>query len=379
MNAQNYGFIYNELIVDPSRNIITKRLRKSLIDSSMTCSGTDMAARQQQRKDGERKLRKEIQFYVSLQGKSGSYCRIPAPFVMPRVVSLSMSMDKDPELQIQYFQDYEPLTERFPYASATESMRVIREILDHIRPLHEHSPRIQITHEEYNQALKTEVYDKIVERYSSVSWTDIYPEFERLTHVNGVKVRPLMEYATILYDRIQSLSADRVKTQTVVKDGRHTLRQCLTYIHGDIHLGNILVPDKWACIESDTPRYVFIDPRGYFASYGIFGEPHYDYAKLLFGISGYSVFDQMAIEECEVSDVPDVNELNIQIPFIEKYSNIYESLDDPDWKSAVPELTDELTRLLSLSIWLGNNSTFISPHKKLTSLMISRYLCERFL
>jgi hypothetical protein len=72
-------------------------------------------------------------------------------------------------------------------------------------------------------------------------------------------------------------------------------------------------------------------------------------------------------------------EMNITIPFIDEYSSIYKSLDTPEWQSSVPELTAELTRLISLSIWLGNNSTFISPEKKLMSLMISRYLCERFL
>jgi len=86
------------------------------------------------------------------------------------------------------------------------------------------------------------------------------------------------------------------------------------------------------------------------------------------------------------SGLPELNdsgsglpELNITIPFIDEYSSIYKSLDTPEWQSSVPELTSELTRLISLSIWLGNNSTFVSPEKKLMSLSISRYLCERFL
>jgi hypothetical protein len=153
----------------------------------------------------------------------------------------------------------------------------------------------------------------------------------------------------------------------------------LTYIHGDTHLGNILVPKPGTCIVSDTPRYVFIDPRGYFASYDVFGDPHYDYAKLLFGISGYSRFDQMTIDVNDINELNGLPEMNITIPFIDEYSSIYKSLDTPEWQSSVPELTAELTRLISLSIWLGNNSTFISPEKKLMSLMISRYLCERFL
>ena len=378
MNAQNYGFIYNELAIDPIQNRLIKRTRRSLIDGASSTTATAI----QQRKEGEMKLRKEIQFYMSIQGGD---CRIPPPFVMPQFYASSVaSSASSPELHIQYFADYEPLTERFPYSTTTTTTTttVIREILDHIRPLHEHSPRIRITNEEYIQALQVEVYDKIVERYSSVDWKNIYPEFERLTHVNGLKVRSFMEYATIIRRRVDALGSP------ATNPGRS-----LTYIHGDTHLGNILVPKLGVCIDSDTPRYVFIDPRGYFASYDIFGDPHYDYAKLLFGISGYSRFDQMTIERCEVNEaVSEVNgapemtdgisckpEMGITIPFIDEYSSIYKSLDTPEWQSSVPELTNELTRLISLSIWLGNNSTFISPEKKLMSLMISRYLCERFL
>lgn len=367
MNAQNYGYIYNELVIDPTRNRLIKRTRRSLVDGASSTTAVAI----QQRKEGEMKLRKEIQFYMCIQ----AYHRIPSPFVMPRFYAAPAAAASSPELHIQYFADYEPLTERFPYLG-NGSMTVIREILDHLLPLHTHSPRIPITEEEYKVAFRVEVYDKIVERYSSVNWKNIYPEFERLTHVNGVKVRSFMEYATIIRQRVDAL------VSPATSPGRS-----LTYIHGDTHLGNILVPKPGGCIVSDTPRYVFIDPRGYFASYDVFGEPHYDYAKLLFGISGYSRFDQMTIERCEVNEVNGavnevngaVNEMDISIPFIDEYSSIYTSLDTPEWQSSVPELTAELTRLISLSIWLGNNSTFISPEKKLMSLMISRYLCERFL
>jgi hypothetical protein len=92
----------------------------------------------------------------------------------------------------------------------------------------------------------------------------------------------------------------------------------------------------------------------------------------------------MMIHNCDIvpagdADADNADALCIQIPFIDETARIYESLATSEWQTAVPEITSELTRLISLSIWLGNNSTFVSPHKKLMSLMIGRYLCERFL
>jgi hypothetical protein len=364
MNSpQNYGFIYNEFVIDASRNIIVKRLRSTITEN----------------KDGKMKLQKEIGFYNSLTAH-----KIPGPFIMPRIYSTTTtgySRGALPELHIQYFPHHEALTDRFPYPSAAASqdsrIKVIREILDCISPLHAYSPRLQITEQEYLDAIRAECYDKIVERFHSVKWEeDIYPDIGRLNYVNGVKVRPFIEYANIIKERVVALVAAEAPSGG---------SRSLTFIHGDAHLGNILVPKRNE--DDDAPKYVFIDPRGYFASYDVYGDKHYDYAKLLFGISGYSRFDQMMIHNCDIvaaadadnADADNADALCIQIPFIDETARIYESLDTPEWQADVPEITSELTRLISLSIWLGNNSTFVSPHKKLMSLMIGRYLCERFL
>lgn len=367
MNSpQNYGFIYNEFVIDTSRNIIVKRLRSTTPEN----------------KDGKMKLQKEIGFYNSLTAH-----KIPQPFIMPRIYSTTASTAADardalPELHIQYFPDHEALTERFPYTQAPsapattrqDSIHVIREILDCISQLHAYSPRLQITEQEYLDAIRAECYDKIVERFHSVKWEeDIYPDIARLNYVNGVKVRSFLEYANIIKERV---CAAAVKVAADAHSGER--RRSLTFIHGDTHLGNILVP-KHGHDDADLPKYVFIDPRGYFASYDVYGDKHYDYAKLLFGISGYSRFDQMMIHHCDIGAADAGGALCIHIPFIDETARIYESLATPEWEAAVPEITSELTRLISLSIWLGNNSTFVSPHKKLMSLMIGRYLCERFL
>ena len=91
----------------------------------------------------------------------------------------------------------------------------------------------------------------------------------------------------------------------------------------------------------------------------------------------------MCIDDCDIQPYSSNSDtdrgiLNINIPFIDEYCSIYNTIETSEWKQSISEF-DELTVLLSFTIWLGNNSTFTSPHKKLTSLMISRYICERFL
>ena len=44
----------------------------------------------------------------------------------------------------------------------------------------------------------------------------------------------------------------------------------------------------------------FIDPRGIFGETLLFGLKEYDYAKFLFGLSGYSKFDNMNIKNLKL-------------------------------------------------------------------------------
>ncbi len=123
-------------------------------------------------------------------------------------------------------------------------------------------------------------------------------------------------------------------------------------IHGDTHLNNILVNEE---------KMYFIDPRGIFGQTLLFGLKEYDYAKFLFGLSGYSIFDNMNINNL------DIKNKNLNIDFIKKYEFVFETI-----------LFDKLTKLLTLSIWLANNNTFQCKKKRTMSLMIAFYYCEKY-
>ena len=163
--------------------------------------------------------------------------------------------------------------------------------------------------------------------------------YNSIKSVNNIKFKNISYYCDIIHTKIISYL-----------DGRNFYN----LIHGDIHLGNILL--------DENDNIYFIDPRGYFGGSKLFGLYEYDYAKLLFGLSGYSVFDNIIINELNI-----IND-NIEIDFIKDYEYIFET-----------EKFDKITILFCLSIWLGNNSCFSNINKKITSLMIAYYYCEKYL
>jgi len=202
-----------------------------------------------------------------------------------------------------------------------------------------HKIQKPITENLLKNDLNIELNTKILNRFNEFDW-DSNTLYKSIKSVNNVKIKNNINYYCEFIQKKLNIS---------LKD-----RNFYNLIHGDIHLGNILL-DK-------NDNIFFIDPRGYFGESKLFGLYEYDYAKLLFGLSGYSVFDNMIINELNI-----IND-NIEIDFIKQYEFIFEK-----------NIFDETTILLCLSIWLANNSCFSNINKKITSLMIAYYYCEKYI
>jgi hypothetical protein len=192
-----------------------------------------------------------------------------------------------------------------------------------------------ISRETANRDLQIEIEKKVMDRFSEFDWKNS----PKIRSVNGRKIRDITTYCELIKSKLLSKL-----------DVTH-----YNLIHGDVHLGNILC-------DNDDDHLTFIDPRGYFGDTELFGLREYDYAKLLFGLSGYSHFDTMEINELKLDDT------NLEIDFIREYEYIFESCE-----------FEETTVLLSLSIWLSNNSCFSDANKKIMSLMTAFYYCEKIL
>uniref|UniRef100_A0A6C0H559 Aminoglycoside phosphotransferase domain-containing protein n=1 Tax=viral metagenome TaxID=1070528 RepID=A0A6C0H559_9ZZZZ len=298
MNIDNYGFTFNNITINDN---IFKKDCKNLI--------------------GKQKINNEINFYLYIINNN-------IDFSIPKLLD-----HKDGSLSIEYIQNSCTLTNKIDTANSYEYITKIKQKLSII-----HNIKIQVSLDVIRRDLNIEVYKKVLDRFDEFDWKSNIL-YNSIKNVNGLKIRDINYYCNII----------RTKIINYVKN-----REYYSIIHGDTHLGNILL-DK-------NDKLFFIDPRGHFGETKLFGLYEYDYAKLLFGLSGYSVFDNMIINELKI------NNNNIEIDFIKNYEYIFKT-----------DNFDKLTILFCLSIWLGNNSCFSNINKKITSIMIAYYYCEKYI
>ncbi len=111
--------------------------------------------------------------------------------------------------------------------------------------------------------------------------------WRRINHVAGV-----IPHAEAEYFRVNGLKVENILNA----NSRGRLEEVFkllcsqapnyTVIHGDPTFSNII-------LEQKDHKPIFIDPRGYFGNYKIFGDPLYDYSKLYYSAVGnYDFFNQ---------------------------------------------------------------------------------------
>lgn len=298
MNENNYGFIFNDITV---KNGVFNKKSKNIT--------------------GKIKINNEIEFYLYIIQNNIDFC-------MPKLINY-----QDGDISIEYIENSNTIIHKININNVREYIDKIKKLLHNI-----HNKQKRIDFDVIKKDIDIEVEKKILDRFNDYDWksNDIY---KNISYVNNIKIKNIFEYIKII----------KTKISIYLKE-----RNYYNLIHGDIHLGNILI-DK-------NDKLYFIDPRGYFGETKLFGLYEYDYAKLMFGLSGYSIFDNMKI------DILDIQDGNINIDFIKQYEYIFET-----------EIFDKITTLFCLSIWLANNSCFVDINKKITSLMIAFYFCEKYL
>ena len=298
MNETNYGFSFNDITI---KDNCFNKTYKNIV--------------------GKNKINNEIYFYLYIIKNN-------IKFPIPELITYG-----DGFLSLQYISNSTTITNIINESNIYD---YINKIMFYLQTIHSIKKEVYVSVIQKDVLIETE--KKVLDRFKEYNW-EKNELINSIKSVNHVKIKNIFYYCDIIKTKIINLLKDRNE---------------YNFIHGDIHLGNILL--------DENNHFYFIDPRGYFGESKLFGLCEYDYAKLLFGLSGYSVFDNMMIREIVI-----INN-NIEIDFIKNYEFIFES-----------GRFDEITILLCLSIWLGNNSCFSNINKKITSLMIAYYYCEKYL
>ncbi len=258
--------------------------------------------------DGMEKIRNEISFFSFIKNNSINF---------PIVDVVSHSDDR----YTMKFLDGYPL-----YKNPTN----IEQVYKHLEQLHT-SKTIEVSKDDFIKNIKLETEQKILDRFQS------FEDFNFIKKVNNFEI---LEFKKLLKKINELIFLHLPEKFEIVP------------IHGDCQFNNIIV--------NSNNEMVFIDPRGYFGEYKIYGPKEYDYAKVLFALSGYDDFDNRDIESIDIEG----DNINVELNIIDE--TIFEKLN--------------LSSLLMCTIWLGNAHCFIhSKEKMVTSYFIALYVGSRLL
>jgi len=185
---------------------------------------------------------------------------------------------------------------------------VIKNVIDKLSLIHNCCSKIE-PKLSFLKNLKIEIFDKVYQRREIIK--DFLGFFGEIKYVNGL----VIDSFELIMEKCKNIITQYYKTLDKYE---------YVVIHGDCNFSNILINPL------DINDICFIDPRGYFGDSLTYGPKEYDYAKLLYAISGYDRFNQnfFNLKSFNKKDLSSSSSLNFEInPFyfdkkiINKYFN----------------------------------------------------------
>lgn len=275
---------------------------------------------------GHQKMENEIAFYEFLSENNIS-------FNVPEIFHIDIT---NYTIEMHYLNTHIPLYKIFFDMSKDIKQSILQKIYENLAKLH--SQQIQVSQYVYWKDLYSETVHKIESRLNPIQ--HIIQKYKHITSVNGLPLKSLDEIISIVNSHIK----DYVYQQT---------EYVYSFIHGDCQFNNIL--------HDDTEEIVFIDPRGYYGDTQLYGIKEYDYAKIMFALSGYDMFDNSQINDLHIKG-------NNMI--------ISDFLQDNEHISSMTPIVS----ILFACIWIGNAHIFIKNEAKcMTSYFIAMYYASKYL
>ena len=274
---------------------------------------------------GISKIQKEIIFYKFVQ----EHKCLPMPeFIESTDSSYTMRFIKAA-----------PLFHIFPQFTTEQKETVLETIYTYLSILHK-TKSITVSKELYKKSFEIEMVSKLIKRYDEIK--DILNEFKFVKSVNGV----LIQSFDIYLGHLSILLDEHIESK---KD------YIFSPIHGDCQFNNILY-------NNATSDVIFIDPRGYFGDNDLYGPPEYDFAKVLFALSGYDAFDAREVTCLDISG----SNITLEIPTL-----VHEPL---------AQTKNRFLSQLVVSIWMGNAHCFKdNKFKTAYSYFIAMYYASLYL
>lgn len=165
------------------------------------------------------------------------------------------------------------------------------------------------THEETKHMVE-KIIERARELHSSIipiEFVDVQEDFEE-EYINKVLRRcDSIKHMLINYDR-EKLEKLLTKACDVLYHSKCKIgvmpNTTYSAIHGDLNGSNVMY-------NPDTGDVKFIDPRGYFGKTRVYGPEDYDFAKILYFISGYDTFNKgrAIYNDWEFREVLEENEI----------------------------------------------------------------------
>ncbi len=269
---------FNELIIDKEKKTVFKR-------------GLDQ--------QGKIIIKNEIDWYKYIKNhKSNNDFNL----AIPKIIFLSNEFYVVEYLE-NYITLYEYLEEKNKDINFELKENIIEKVFENISFIHSIEKK-NINKIQFMWDFMYETETKIKERLKDID--PIINSIEKIEYVNKKKINSF----DFVFEKVKKIIFDYL-------DNLHD-NYIYNIIHGDLNFSNIM-------INTNNQDIKFIDPRGIFGKTKIYGCKDYDYAKILYAISGYDYFQKtfnfQPIEYNKYNKSLDfiIPKINLSNKFLNKY------------------------------------------------------------
>lgn len=201
--------------------------------------------------DNTTKLLEEINWYLNIPKDLTIF--------MPRLVDCQIQSNT-PSYSLEFY-GYQTLADSFLFESIDLPIweTIINRLMEIINLFGEHTSVIPV--EDFYSVYYGKTISRLEELKKYKYWKNVLAEKKII--INGVSFQNVPALLPLIEKKIQKL----------------VIPQHMSFIHGDLFLGNIL-------FDATSKLFKFIDPKGSFGSVGIYGDTKYDLGKLRHSFAG---------------------------------------------------------------------------------------------